>query len=293
MNYLKSLWLLSIAFIITSCINTQQTKDVASASNSTLELIWQTDTLLTTCEAVLYDENSSVIYVANVNNSPWEKDNNGFISTIDTNGNILEVKWIEGLSGPKGMGLWGGNLYVNDIDRVVEIDITERKIVGSYAVEGEPALNDITVSPEGVIYVSGSASNSIYALQNGKLDTVVSDTFGRLNGLLCQPEGLYFLSSQKQQFGLYNFKDNTSKILTEGIGHGDGVVVLDNNDFIVSSWKGEVFYIHSSDWRKQQLLDTREANINAADIDFIPEHNILLVPTFFHNRVMCYRLIYE
>lgn len=293
MNQLKTIWLLGVIIAMTSCINTQQNKEVASESSPKLELIWETDTLLTTCESVLYDKASSIIYVANVNNSPWEIDHNGFISTIDTNGNILELKWIEGLSGPKGMGISGNKLYVNDIDKVVEIDIEARKIVASYPVDGEPALNDITVSPEGTVYVSGSASNTIYALKNGKLDTIVNDTFGRLNGLLHQPEGLYYLTSQKQQFGIYNLKDNTSQILTEEIGHGDGVVILENNDFIVSSWKGEVFYISSSDWSKKQLLDTREAEINAADIDLIHDQNMLIVPTFFHNRVMCYRLVYE
>lgn len=293
MNPFKTLCLLCLVVVMTSCLNSTHQKESSSVAVPKLELLWETDTLLTTCESVLYDKSSSVIYVANVNNSPWELDHNGFISTIDTNGHILELKWIEGLSGPKGMGIADNKLYVNDIDRVVEIDIAARKIVASYPVEGEPALNDITVTPEGIIYVSGSASNTIYSLQNGKLDTVVSDTFGRLNGLLYQSEGLYFLTSQSQRFGIYDLNAGTTEILTEGIGHGDGAVVLENGDLIVSSWKGEVYYIRSADWSKKQLLDTREAGINAADIAFIQDQHMLLVPTFFHNRVMCYRLVYE
>ncbi len=270
--------------------HSHQAKEVLKNTPS-LDLVWQTDSLLTTCEAVLYNKKLDVIYVANINNAPWEKDNNGFISTIDTKGNILELKWLEGLSGPKGMGIFGGKLYVNDIDRIVEIDIESQKIINSYPVEGKPQLNDITISPSGIVYASGSNSNSIYVLENGALNSLKMDGEGRLNGLLYQKEAIFFADSGSQCFGMYNFNTNSSKILTEGVGHGDGVVRLKNGDFIVSNWKGQVFYIDdATTWEKTLLLDTRENDIYAADIDYIPETQMLLVPTFFHNKVMCYKL---
>ncbi len=262
----------------------------ASEKIPSLDLLWQTDTLLTTSESVLYNKTLDVVFVANVNNAPWEKDNNGFISTIDTKGNILELKWIEGLSGPKGMGIFGGKLYVNDIDRIVEIDIETQKITNDYPVDGEPQLNDITVSQAGVVYASGSNSNSIYVLEKGELSILNMNTEGRLNGLLHQKEAIFFTDSGRKCFGIYNFKSDASKILAEGIGHGDGVIRLKTGDFIVSDWKGQVFYIDSTNWQKTLLLDTRENNIYAADIDYIPETQMLLVPTFFHNNVMCYKL---
>lgn len=293
MKKLKIVCLLGIVFALSACKTKPTAETEPTDLTPKLEFVWQSDSLMTTCESVLYDKEAKLIYVANINQSPWEIDNNGFISTLDTNGMILEHKWIEGVSGPKGMGLYDGKLYVNDINRVVEIDITDRKLSNSYVLEGEPALNDITVSSNGKIYTSGSSSNTIYELRDGKLDVVVSDTFGRLNGLLYHDEELYFVSSRKQQFGLFNRNTNSSEILVEGIGHGDGAIALDNGDFMVSNWKGEIYYIFASDWSTKKLLDTKEEGINAADIDYIPEHNLLIVPTFFHNRVMSYRLVYE
>jgi len=41
---------------------------------------------------------------------------------------------------------------------------------------------------------------------------------------------------------------------------------------------------------KVKLLDTTPQEINAADIDYIPSKNLLLVPTFFDDRVMAYEL---
>ncbi|GAA3648500.1 hypothetical protein [Flavivirga jejuensis] len=275
-----------------SCKKKQETIPVKEDLKKTpsLDLVWQTDTLLTTSEAVLYHKESDIIFVSNVNKSPWEKDNNGFLSTIDTKGNILQLKWLEGLSGPKGMGIFNDKLYVNDIDRIVEIDIKTQKIINTYPVEGEPHLNDITVGPKGIIYASGSNTNSIYVLENGEISTLKTGEEGRLNGLLHQRRGVFFLDSGRHCFGLYNFRSKTSIVLTEGLGHGDGVIRLKNNDFIVSNWKGQVFYIDASNWEKRLLLDTREDGIYAADIDYIPETQMLLVPTFFHNNVMCYKL---
>ncbi|TBN04441.1 ATP-binding protein [Hyunsoonleella flava] len=288
-----------VAILTISCNNKKKEKlknvEVESETNvvkPSLEFLWETDSLLTTCEAVLFDKASQTIYVANVNNSPWGKDNNGFISTINTNGEITALKWAEGLSGPKGMGILHGKLYVNDIDRVVEIDLLSKKATNTFSVEDNPHLNDITVG-NNTVFVSGSNSDAIYEITEGKITEVAKDSLGRLNGLSFQKEGMYYAASRSHNFGIYNKDDNTFKTLTTDIGHGDGIVRLENGDFIVSSWQGELFYIYSKDWTKTQLLDTRDKKINAADIDYIPDTQTLLVPTFFHNRVMAYKVKFE
>jgi hypothetical protein len=37
-------------------------------------------------------------------------------------------------------------------------------------------------------------------------------------------------------------------------------------------------------------LNTANEGFNAADFEYIPELNQLFIPTFFHNKVMCYEL---
>lgn len=289
---------LTLSFLLLFCVSCGKNKKTTTSEMVTepeikqpsLELLWQTDSLLTTCESVLYDKVSKTIYVSNINNGPWDKDENGFISTINIKGDITELKWIEGFSAPKGMGMYNGKLYVNDIDDLVEIDIEKRKILNKYTVENNPQLNDITVSPEGVVYTSGSNSNAVYQLVNNEVKIVAKDSLGRLNGLLWQKEAMYFLNFKTNVFGIVNLETGAFKVLSENIGQGDGVVRLENGDFITSGWSGQLFYINSKDWTKTQLLDTREQGIYAADIDYIPETQTLLVPTFFHNRVMAYKV---
>lgn len=285
---------LSLSFIM-SCGNKKEksktTEVVETIVKPSLELIWQTDSLLTTCESVIYDKTSQIIYVANINNGPWEKDNNGFISTINTKGEITALKWVEGMSAPKGMCLSNGKLYVNDIDDLVEIDIENRKISNKYTVENNPQLNDLTVSPDGVVYFSGSNSNAIHKLEHGNLGIHSTNPEGkRLNGLLWQKEGIYYADFAESFFGLVNNEDHAFKVLTKDIGQADGIVRLENGDFITSGWSGQLFYIYAKDWSAIKLLDTKDQSIGAADIDYIQETQTLLVPTFFHNRVMAYKL---
>ncbi|WP_136481441.1 YncE family protein [Cognatitamlana onchidii] len=296
MNYKYQIVLCLGVFFFVSCGKrktvTNAKPEEKTAFKPTLELLWKTDTLLTTSESVLYDPVKDIIYVSNVNNSPWDKDGNGFISTINTKGEITNLKWMEGLSGPKGMGIHNGKLYVNDIDRVVEIDIEKQKVTNEFFVEGNPQLNDITVG-NGSVYISGSGSDAIYKIVDNEITEVAKDSLGRLNGLLHQKEGIYYATSASHNFGLYNRDSKTFNTLVSGIGHGDGVVRLDNNDFIVSSWQGQIFYINGENWTKTLILDTRDHGMNAADIDYIPSNRTLLVPTFFDNRVLAYKVNYK
>jgi hypothetical protein len=46
----------------------------------------------------------------------------------------------------------------------------------------------------------------------------------------------------------------------------------------------------SPEWKKTLVLDTRTDSVSAADIEYIQEKNLLLVPGFFKNKVMAYEV---
>ncbi len=267
---------------------TQQT-DTPEESTPSLQEVWQTDTLLRTPESVLYDPEREVIYVSNVNMNPWDKDGNGFISQLDLEGNIIELDWITGLNGPKGIGIIDNSLYVADIDEVVEIDIASGTISNRYVVEGTPTLNDITVHNKHV-FATGSDSNKLFELKDGTLEVILEGDLGRPNGLFAEENRLLMITSTSSLLVSIDRETMDQQILVDSLGHGDGIVPVGNGDYLASSWRGEVFYI-TADWQRIQLLDTRATEINAADIDYIIDKNLLLVPTFFHNQVVAYELV--
>ena len=106
----------------------------------TVEKKWQTDQILQVPESVTYDTQRNVLYVSNINGKPLEKDGNGFISIVKPDGIIENLKWVTGLNAPKGSALDGKNLYVTDIDELVQIDIETGKILKKYpAADVQPA----------------------------------------------------------------------------------------------------------------------------------------------------------
>ena len=104
--------LVAVAFLFPFCGPRKTTEQSGESAPSDYRLtrLWASDTLLRTPESVIYDELRDVLYVANVNMNPWEKDGNGFISKLSSSGEILNLRWVEGMNGPKGMGIVGNGI---------------------------------------------------------------------------------------------------------------------------------------------------------------------------------------
>ncbi len=293
---MKNFLLLIVLTAIVSC-NSAKKKDTANTENKAagsspeIELLWESDTLLRTPESVLIDPEQKVLYVSNVNLNPWEKDGNGFVSKMDMQGNILELKWIEGLNAPKGMGILGSSLFIADIDEVVEVYIETGEIMNKTEFDDEPQLNDISVGPDGVIYVSGSNSQKIYALENGKVNVYFEGKEGeRFNGLYGEKDRMLLITSAGSQFKAIDHDTKEVKIIAENMGHGDAIAPVGDGGYLTTSWAGKIFYVSASG-ETTTLSDTEALEENAADLAYSVENKTLYVPTFFKNKVKAYKLI--
>lgn len=285
---MKTICIVIIILFFVAC----ETENKTEKSNSVkLEQVWASDTLLITPESVIYDKEKDLLYVSNVNLNPWEKDSNGFISKMDLIGNIIDLKWVEGMHEPKGMGIVGNSLFVADMDQVVEINIESGEIINRFSIDVESVnFNDITTTINGDIYVTGSGIGTIFQLKDGEFITIVEGDTGSLNGICVEPNRLLMLGFKSQSLKSYNFNSKDIITLADSLGNADGIVPAGQNDYIVSSWSGEIFHV-DSDYKRTKILDTRDNNINAADIEYIIGKNLLLVPTFFDNRVVAYKLV--
>lgn len=248
---------------------------------------WETPQTLQVPESVCYDPSANVLYVANINGKPADKDGNGFISKVGMDGTILQLSWVTGLNGPKGMGVYLGKLYVTDIDRVAEIDIATGKILRFYDFPEAKFLNDIAIDDQGAVYVSDSGGTRVYKIFLGVAEVWLDDP------ILVSPNGLC-VSGQYLMIGCDKIlqADLTTRKLTEwlaGTGSIDGLEPTGDGRYLFSDWQGSV-YLVGLDKKKEKILDTSPVKINAADIDYIPMMKMLLVPTFFDNRVMAYEL---
>jgi hypothetical protein len=188
------------------------------------------------------------------------------------------------------MGIYGGFLYIADTDELVKVDIESGKVNKKYKLEGKPNLNDITVGADGIVYFTGSGTNTIYSFNDGKVSEFLVGGDEQFNGLYWEKDRLLLITSGSSQFKAIDWNTREVSIISENMGSGDGIVALGDRAYLTSSWKGAIFHV-SSNGNVTKLLDTEAISENAADFDYSAEDNLLFVPTFFDNRVKAYKLI--
>jgi len=290
----KTLTLLLIIIALASCRQgTKKTSDAGEHDTiKQFEIVeqWRTDTLLLTPESVILDKKRDILYVTNLNFEPRKKDGNGFISRIDKTGKIIELRWIEGLSSPKGMAILGETLFAADVDEIVVIDINAGKIIRKIPVSGAGMLNDITSDNKGNLYFSDTDANKIHKYSAGKVNEWLTEGLNGPNGLLSEDTRLLVASQGGMDVTAIDLEGKTSTLLTGGVNRGDGIAYTGiPGYYIVTDWEGEIFMINP-DNSKVSLLAPRSQGSNTADIEYIPEMRLLLVPTFFKNCVVAYKL---
>lgn len=276
------------ALLIASCTNAKETdsdsssQDVSQDSISSLTLVWKTDSILTGSESTLYNPDDQTIYVSCGNTDPVAKDGDGFIALLNPDGTIKQKDWVTGLHAPKGMAILNGKLYVTDIDEVKIIDIKEGKVEKTIPVAGSVFLNDLA-SDGKAIYFSDSRTGMIHSLDaDGNLKVVVENATG-INGLEFFDGSLYTLDGE----GLKKYDaDYKPELLNSDVTGGDGLVILNDSTFIASRWAGEIYVIQGKN--ATLLIDTKEDKSNTADIGYIADKRLVLVPTFMKNEVAAY-----
>ncbi len=260
---------------------------VLSLSAQTLTLKWTTEASLRVPESVLLDSKNNLLYVSSIDGTPENKDGNGFISQVALDGKIKNLKWATGLDAPKGMGLFNNNLYVADISRLVTVNTATGKITQTVDIEGAKFLNDVTVDKNGNVYVSDSNTGTIHVVKGNKAEVYFQGPeIKGVNGLLALGNELYVVDFPTG----VNYKLSKDKKLTKfsATAEGaDGIVPVGKDEYIVSSWHGQIDYVNSKGEAKK-LLDTREQKLSSADIEYDPKTKTLFVPTFNTNTVMAY-----
>jgi sugar lactone lactonase YvrE len=250
--------------------------------------VWSTPDILTTSESVLYDANEKVLYVSCIAGKPTEKDGKGFISKVSLSGEIITYEWASGINAPKGMGIAGKHLYVTDIDRVLRIDLESGKIVKEFPVSEAQFLNDIIVDPSNHVYITDMASNKVYRISGDNIGLWISEErFESPNGLNFKNGEL--LVGTKNGIFAVNAESKAVRHEVKNTGGIDGLELFDDTRYIISDWSGKVQIVHPEK-DPVVVFNTTDDGINAADIAYIREMNLLLVPTFFDNRVTAYEI---
>ena len=275
---MKNLCLRTVLLAVTSLMT------LSLSAQHTLEKLWETDSLLATPESVLYDAETKILFVSNIGD--FQKEGSGSVSKVGLDGEIIHNHWITGLTATKGMGLYNNLLYAAEQTTIAVIDTKKGVIRQRIEVEGAQFLNDVTIDKKGNVYVSDSRTGKVHRIKQGKVSVYI-DNLNGVNGLLADGNDLFILAD-----GLLMKADSEKNMTTlaEGIeGGADGIVKVNENEFIVTGWEGIIYYISDSGVKKV-LSDTRDDQINSADLGYNPADKIIYIPTFSKNSVVAYRL---
>lgn len=287
----RCFWLPAACLLLAAaCGNPSSQKQAAAeqttADSATLTPSWKTDTIFNGSESTLYDESQKQIFVSCGNTPADAKDNDGFIALLNPDGAVKTLKWVTGFDAPKGMALLDGKLYVADIDAIKIIDTAKATIEKTIPVTGAVFLNDVATDGK-QIYFSDSRTGKIYQLgTDGTYKAVVESNSEGVNGLACSGGQLYALD--KSGLKRYDTQAFTATLVNSEVTGGDGLIVLNDSTFIASRWGGEIFLVKGD--KASKLLDTQAEKSNTADIGYIPEQKLVIVPTFTKHGVAAYTL---
>ncbi len=300
--------LISTALILGACSEDSQersqtpqvTQEEKTPENNIarLDLVWETQGF-NNPESVVYDPSSDVLFVSNVNGSGVEKDGNGYISKILTDGTVIRKQWVIGLNAPKGLAIYEGTLYVADIDTLVAIDIASGTISNSYQVDDAKFLNDVAASNQGEIYVSDMVLNRIHCLCDGQfIIWLESPELENPNGL--HPEGDNLILgawgvmtegfSTEVPGHLKSISISDKSITSLGgapIGNLDGVESDGMGGYYVTDWMTGKLYQIDKAGNATLLLELEQG---MADHEVILEKNLIILPMMNNDKVLAYKI---
>jgi outer membrane protein assembly factor BamB len=259
------------------------------AQSVKLTKLWETDTTVTTPESVFYHTKSNTIYVSCINGGPAAENSKSFIATVSPEGKVLK-RITEGLNSTKGLIVVGDKLYVTEIFKLVEIDLKTGKVLKKYDVPEAKFLNDLSADEHGMVYFTDMRSNRLWMLHNGMIMKVAEgEPLNSPNGILYE-KGRLLIGNGDGKILAYDLKTKKYSTVAEGISGGiDGLVSDGKKGYFASEWRGKIWHV-SPDGKPELLHDSVEQKINTADIEYVPAKKLLLVPTFFVNKVLAFKV---
>ncbi len=258
----------------------------------------KTVTGFSTPESILPDPVADVYLVDNINGQPTAKDNNGFISKVSPDGQVLALKWIEGgqhgvtLNAPKGSGFHGDTLFVADIDAVRLFGRTDGHHIADIPVRGATFLNDICVGPDGTVYVTdtgvkadftSSGTAAVYRFERGRPVAMARGAaLDAPNGCAADSTGIVVVGFGTGKVYRLDRAGHRTDLRQAPAGQLDGVFFV-RDTLVLSSW-ADSSVLRLAPLSTSYTFVARGLQ-SPADIAFDVGRHRLLVPQFQKDQV--------
>jgi sugar lactone lactonase YvrE len=254
--------------------------------------LWESKKSFSISESILYDKKRDVLYVTNFDQynqgNPQIKQS---ISKVSMDGSIINLNWVDGLKNPLGMKIHNDQLYVAERFQVARIDLDSGKVLERYPIKGSAFINDLTIDDKGVIYITDSRKNVIWKLENGISEEWLSgEEIGDPNVIFYHDNKLFFGNSADRGLKMVDPATKEIRLIAKlDEGFIDGFRIDNQGNYLVSIWQG-VLYRITPEGIVTRIMDTTTPGTNIADFEYINEKNLLIIPTFYGNTIVCYEL---
>lgn len=245
-------------------------------------------------ESALYEPESGLVYVSNIDCKPgenWVDDGKGYISVMGEDNIVKATPLVESTSSgvinaPKGMCVLDGFLYFTDNSRVMRCTLSGDGL--EVVADGFAGANDLATDGREV-WVSDGAAGKIFAISpNGEKREIQSPP--GINGLTFFGEQMFGVSWATHD--IYELDPAGEKApvafgLARHFKALDGIEVLDDGTFIVSDMVGnKVFTVSPDRSTASKLLDIP----GPADIGLNRKDSLLYVPQTDKSELAVFRL---
>jgi outer membrane protein assembly factor BamB len=221
----------------------------------------------------------------------WKNDGTGFISLLAPGGKLEKARWRNSspaaiLSGPKGLCILNGSLYVAESDHLVRYPLKGDGKPEIIEVDGAQRLVDLTNGK--TVYASDSGKSLIYRVAGRQVTQISAPT--RVASIVYHNGTIVAATSDQRE--LYDV-DPTGRAPTKAFGLSErfvdlgGVDVLSDGSLIVADYGGNKIYTISPDRQTvKAILELKSPGIIGVD----RKRNLLFVPLLNADKVAVFQL---
>lgn len=265
--------------------------DAFYQSENLVEVMETTGDFLTP-ECVVYDKDRQALFVSNFDIYNKARTSGGqYITKLTMDGVVDNLKWHAGLNKPTGLAIHGNYLYIVDRTTLSLIDIIAMKEARRVEIPGAEFPNDIDIDENGAAYISDSNRGMIYKFtDDGFEEWFWGEEVQNPNGILVYNGKLYYGNNGDNSVKAVSLTTREAETIAKlKPGNIDGIQMTSKGDLLVSHWEGRIYRI-SLAGEVEKILDLSVLGVNTADFEYIPEKEMIAVPTFRDNRVVGYTL---
>ena len=251
-----------------------------------LERLWGLDVGNRLPESALYDPDRDLLYV-----TQYFRGGNEYISRVSVDGEVLDREWLTGLNRPTGLVIHGGRLWAVDRRNLVEIDMDAAAITASHAIPGAAFPNDVAFDGEGRAYVSDTRRHCIHRFAAGTWEVwFEGDEIDQPNGLLVDGDRLLYGNQGDGCLKSVDLDDREVRTVAcfGADANVDGLRAAGDGAYLVSDFRGRVYHVDDGG-EVTTVLDTTASGAHSADIEYVPERGLIVVPGLYDNRLTAYR----